>query len=523
MRPSKKKIVGVFLVMSGIIFSVSCQDYKIEKMANTAVFIAKDSTKENNSEEFYLWEKSNESSAGSITVNQLGYRKNDKKIAIVPAVDGINQFQVVTEEGKVVYTGELKRSYEDTEYEETLSYADFTSLKTEGTYYIMCGDTVASPIFEINNHVYDKLQQVALQPFIADLLEKESENEKVSLKARSKKVLIYNTDKTINVAGGWYTNTDEGRYVVSSCTALWNMMYLEQYYEEKFSSFKEGEDKKTLSLDDQIKEELNWLLKMQEKESGGVYHKVTSKTGEMDDTELTVSQISTCATADFSAIMAKGAMFFKHKDRKMSEKYLSASKKAWEYLKKNKDNQVFFNLSGMESKEYADAVDTDERFWAASELYLATKDQEYLEKMEKFFDSSKELDFGWKQVNGLAYYDLYVNGEKEGISIFTKIDEKLQSEVKSSMSNLEKGYRINASDTKKNYQYIVNRGVLLTLMKRADENPKIAYAEGTKHYLDFLLGANQKSDNVFADMTANNQDCSIELSSSLLLILQNLT
>ncbi|MDO5521391.1 MAG: glycoside hydrolase family 9 protein [bacterium] len=523
MRPSKKKIVGIFLVMSGIIFSVSCQEYKIEKKANTAVFIAKDSTKENGSDEFYLWEKSNENNSSNIAVNQLGYRKNDKKIAIVPNMEEAQEFQVLTEDGKVVYTGKLENTYQDSNYNETLSYADFTTINKEGTYYIMCGETIASPIFEISNHVYEKLEQAAMHPFIVDLIKEESGQKRVSLEERSKKVPICNdVSKKVNVSGGWYTNCDEGRYVVSSCTALWNMMYLQQYYQEKFTTFKDGEKKVAIHLEDQIKKELNWLLKMQEKESGGVYHKVTSKTGDTNDTELIVSQISTCATADFSSIMAKGAMFFKHKDDKLSEKYLKASKKAWEYLNKNEENQVFFNRNGIESKEYADAVDTDERLWAATELYLATKDEDFLKRMEKLYDPNSELDFGWKNVTGLAYYDLYVNGKKEDTPLYKKIDEKLQNGVKSSVEYLEKGYQINASDAKKNYQYIMNRGVLLTLMKRADQNSKIAYGLGTKHYLDFLLGANQQSDNVFSEVTANNEEPSIELSSSLLLILQNI-
>ena len=59
-----------------------------------------------------------------------------------------------------------------------------------------------------------------------------------------------------------------------------------------------------------------WMLKMQDKRSGGVYHKVTGLSFEgmvMPETvsdDLYIMPVSNCATGDFAAVMAMAARLY---------------------------------------------------------------------------------------------------------------------------------------------------------------------------------------------------------------------
>ena len=71
---------------------------------------------------------------------------------------------------------------------------------------------------------------------------------------------------------------------------------------------------------DEARYELDWMLKMQDSASGGVYHKVTcanfpSTVMPQEETEqLILSPISTAATGDFAAVMAMAGRIYKDVD-----------------------------------------------------------------------------------------------------------------------------------------------------------------------------------------------------------------
>lgn len=154
---------------------------------------------------------------------------------------------------------------------------------------------------------------------------------------------IYGTDQKIDVSVGWHDAGDYGRYVVASSKAIADLL---SAYEDNKAAF--GDNFNILESGngipdvlDEVKYQLECMLKMQEPMSGGVYHKVTCANfpgyvmPEEEKEELIVSHISTTATADFAAVMAMGYENFRTIDISLAKKCLAAGEKAWTYLEKN--------------------------------------------------------------------------------------------------------------------------------------------------------------------------------------------
>jgi endoglucanase len=126
--------------------------------------------------------------------------------------------------------------------------------------------------------------------------------------------------------------------------------------------------------------ELEWMLKMQDSETGGVYHKVTCKQFDALDEmpqdeheELVLSPISPTATADFAGTMALASRFYPEK----KDILLAAAKRAWDWCIANPNAPNFKNPADIGTGEYGDSNNKDELFWAACELFIATGEEAY--------------------------------------------------------------------------------------------------------------------------------------------------
>ncbi|WP_178075620.1 glycoside hydrolase family 9 protein, partial [Pseudomonas sp. 2995-3] len=92
----------------------------------------------------------------------------------------------------------------------------------------------------------------------------------------------------------------------------------------------------------ECKYELDWMLKMQDETSGGVFHKLTTLNfpgldvmPENDNEALYLSPISSTATASFAAVMALSSRIYKSLDPNFSKRCLQASLLAWEWLQQH--------------------------------------------------------------------------------------------------------------------------------------------------------------------------------------------
>lgn len=310
-----------------------------------------------------------------ILTNQIGFRINDKKTAVVRA-DGGDEFSVVnadTEE--VVYTGTLSEPIENTSANETDRIADFSDLADEGTYYITCGDLDASYPFVIARNPYSELMDSAIRMFYLQRCGTEVVDDTYGHKAcHDSYATLYGTDETVYITGGWHDAGDYGRYTVAGAKAVADLMYAYLVNPDLFSD-SVGIPESGNGIPDILDEtryELEWMLQMQAPD-GGVYHKITCATfpgyvmPEKETKPLIVTPVSSTATADFCASMALAAEVYDAVDPKFAEDCRQAANRAWKYLEEHPEFN-FKNPSDISTGDYGDKSDADERYWAACQM-----------------------------------------------------------------------------------------------------------------------------------------------------------
>ncbi len=435
----------------------------------------------------------------SINVNQIGYGINNKKTAIFRDSSLDNMFDVVdVNSGKTVFTGDIKGSVQTSSAGETVAYGDFSSVTNPGTYKIVAANSGESYEFIIAENAYEKIFDDVVKMFYMQRcgseLTKKLADDFAHPACHDKPAIIHGTNKTKDVSGGWHDAGDYGRYVVPGAKAAADLMLAYEDYPEVFDDnlgIPESGNGVTDVLDE-VRYELDWLLKMQDESSGGVYHKVTTLNfggmvmPEEEKEALYIMPISNCATGDFAAVMAMAARVYGNFDKTFANKCLSAAKTALAYMERNDNKGGFKNPSDVSTGEYPDGNDADEYFWALSELYKTTGDSSYHEKLKKLNVESLEDGMGWQAVTLYGCY-AYLNSKNTDVSFKNKVQNKFNSYLNSVENNINTdGYYSSMGDV---YPWgsnmaLANNGMVLFM---ADKN------DLAKTQLDYLLGANSTS------------------------------
>ncbi len=338
-----------------------------------------------------------------IMTNQVGYRPDAQKTAVFRNVSNETSFSVVNAStGAVVHTGELYGETENLYAEETDWLGDFSAVTEPGKYYITCGNLDDSYEFEIAEDVYgnlldDSVKMLYLQRCGCQVVDSEFGHPA----CHTSMATVYGTSETIDVSGGWHDAGDYGRYIVPAAKTIADLLYAYETAPELY-----GDDtgipesgNGTPDILDEARYELEWMLKMQAS-NGGVYHKVSCATfpgyimPQNETAQLIVTPVSTTATADFCASMALAYEFYCDIDKSFAESCLSAAEKAWSFLEAN-PNLIFVNPEDIVTGAYNDTKDTDERYWAAAQMYRATGGQTYLDYLNS---TSAKTGLDWALV-----------------------------------------------------------------------------------------------------------------------------
>ncbi len=266
---------------------------------------------------------------------------------------------------------------------------------------------------------------------------------------------------------------------------------------------------------------LEWMLKMQD-DDGGVWHKQTSTHFSdfvMPQDDTLPSEVigtgsapfkSTCATADLAAVAAIAARAYAPFDKKFAAQNLAAAKKAWEWAEQN-PNVTFKNPPGVSTGEYGDNNCSDERLWAAAELWRTTGEpaynQYFLSNYKSFTDLLRKPDVeSWKQVApmGLWTYALSTRkgaGTKAVAEIKQLTTAAAQQVVEETAKNsyhvslLTKDYVWGSNGVAANY------GMQLLVANTFSPNP--AFTNTALDNLHYLLGRNTFSLSWVTQLGAN--------------------
>ena len=476
-----------------------------------------------------------------ISVNQEGYRPSDPKTVFIRLQDvqntgssdaaqtpgdeslkGVEELSVIDESGEEILSLSAGESFYDAPSGAQMQRADFSALTQSGTYRIRAlrgEQEVLSEPFEIDEYPYDDLLKSAVQ-----MLYLQRCGTEVSLPddpdaepfahgiCHSTPALIYGTDQTKDVSGGWHDAGDYGRYVVSGAKAVADLFLAYEQY---------GLDSDDLGIPesgngvpdalDEARWELEWMLKMLDEESGGVYHKVTCRSfpGEVrpeeETDELVICPVSVTATLDFAAVMAKAATLYEPYDPDFAKTALEAAKKAWNYGREHENGDGFHNPPEVSTGEYPDSNAQDELLWAAAELYLAGVLSS--DEAAAGLDSFPGHGLGWQCMSDYALLDLAfaLSAEDEGEeaqSGAASEEETISSLAKQAETNLEEYGRQLMNQVGSDGYYLTlggdypwgsnmnaaNHAVLLSAAARLTGEE--SFGRCAKQILDYLLGAN---------------------------------
>ncbi|MBN2618834.1 MAG: glycoside hydrolase family 9 protein [Spirochaetales bacterium] len=420
-----------------------------------------------------------------IAINQVGYLPNElKKVKITTNKETFNVVNSKTNE--VVYNGKFSIGIDDPASGDTVYTGDFSDLKLDGTYYIEVPELGKSYTFTIGANVYSSLYKGVEDVFYVQRCGEDLGSiagDWAHKACHTSMATIYGTTEKLDVSGGWHDAGDYGRYVGPGAKAVADLLLSNNLTEKLLS---------------EAKYELDWMLKMQDKKTGGVYHKVTtpafigSVMPDTNSTELVISPISSTATADFAAIMAFSSRVYEKTATADAKKMLTASIQAWNWLEENPVYPGFVNPQGITTGEYGDPQDGDERFWAAVELYLSTGEEKYLEFAKNSFNQNKWDGMGWQDIGtyGVISY-LFWDKKDKDVEFYNILKNHfIESVEKISEMSKKDGYGISLG---MNYPWgsnevVADNGCRLMYGYQLTENE--LYRNQALDHLNYLLGAN---------------------------------
>ena len=344
-----------------------------------------------------------EPSAPAIRVNQVGYLPLGEKYAYVAdfpealTADVGTRFEVRSAaNNEIAYAGALSLvdAHERFVSGEKVLRADFSRLWRPGQYYLVVntGGIDPSPAFEVAWGLYEpalrdatryffyQRQGIAIEePFAEGFARGLGHPGDTTARMRS-------TGAVRDVSQGWYDAGDYGKYTPFAAAPIVDL--LDAYGRFPFvfgddSNIPESGNGKP-DLLDEVKWELDWLLKMQDAESGGFYHLIYPNNCPADGSSCKPEDFTeqrfvedlmggapnvrpTASTAKAVAALAHASRSYRHYDGAYADRLLAAAEAGWAYLQANPQNIPATGFNGEQS------TDDAERLWAAAELFRATK------------------------------------------------------------------------------------------------------------------------------------------------------
>ena len=337
-----------------------------------------------------------ETPSPSIKVDQVGYPRSGRKIALV-SVPATTFVVKRTSDNATVFQGKLSSSAADALSGDTLQAADFSALRDPGRYYLEIPGAGRSWPFSVGDDVFSRTFYLAVRAFYGqrcgtavDLGPEFPGYTHAACHLQGSFHASSGKGGPRDNIGGWHDAGDYGRYIVNSGITTGTLLWAWELFRTKLVRVNLNIPETgngTPDLLNEIRWNLEWMLKMQD-DDGGVWHKQTSDHFPgfvMPEDDPLPSVVigtghapykSTCATADLAAVAAIAARVYQTFDPDFAARNLQAARGAWVWTERY-PNVTFSNPPGVSTGEYGDADCGDERLWAAAELWRTTGEPTY--------------------------------------------------------------------------------------------------------------------------------------------------
>ncbi len=455
-----------------------------------------------------------------IKVCQVGYLVDETKIAILTSETQGNVVVHNSDSDEIVASLPVGAISLDSDTGDSTRVIDLTEVSKPGRYYLMVPGVGRSFDFSVGNDVFSRTFQLSMFFYTgqrcgtAVRLGGEFGNYRHAECHVSEAHFDVSTGRTgkRSLAGGWHDAGDFGRYSINSGISMGTLLWAYELNSEKLRDVDLMLPEKTGSLPDMLTEirwNLDWMLKMQD-ESGGVWHKATtakfpgSILPESDSARMLIvgsgeaPYLTTQATCNLVAVAAIAARVYRPFDPDYANRCLSAARLGWAWLEKSPDSHFRANPKGIETGAYEDDDASDERLWAAAELFRTTGDANYHEyflsnfrRFQPMFNSG--FPHEWRKVHALALYGYALESRKE---VDPKAQQVIRQEALTAADEivarvLKNDYRVPLKTD--NYIWgsnalVANYGMMLRLANRI--SPKREYVDAAQDSLHYLLGRN---------------------------------
>ncbi|MEN9355383.1 MAG: hypothetical protein RL318_2708, partial [Fibrobacterota bacterium] len=352
--------------------------------------------------------------------NQIGYLPRFGKRFLVTNPGTETEWSLLDEKGKAAVFGKLVPSGRWDLSGDTMAMGDFSRWTKPGTYRLSVGDTVSSP-FRIGAGLYRETLLKAVRSYwfqrastglpekLAGPWARPAGHPDTGLSLHE----VPGATGTRDVQGGWYDAGDYGKYVVNAGYTLGLLMdrhgldpMLVKDGELRIPESGNGRS----DLLDEIKWELDWILRMQDKDGGFFFKVATLKWDGMIMPHEAIAKRhiigkSTTSTLNGTAVLARAARLYADIDAPFAKKCLSQARRGWDWAVKHPSVEAPSETGG--SGGYGDQEFRDEFLWAATQLWLATGEARFKTKAEELTPALPPLPAShWRDVRNLAWMEM---------------------------------------------------------------------------------------------------------------------
>lgn len=451
---------------------------------------------------------------------QVGYLPNETKFAIVTAPVGGDAFVREAQTGKIVLKTVIGEPKDDPDSGDMVRSVEFSSVKKPGEYVVDIPGVGTSYPFRIGKEIFARPFRLAMRSFTGQrcgtAVSLAPDFPQYKYNACHTEIGQYHPSSgkegTRDISGGWHDAGDFGKYIVNSGITTGTLLWAFELYEPKLKGIKldlPESGNKVPDMLDEIRWNLDWMLKMQDTD-GGVWHKATSANFPgmiMPNADKQPTLVigtgrapfkNTTATADFAAVCAIAARVYRKFDRPYADRCLKAAEQAWDWLQKTPDHNFTRNPAGIGTGGYGDNDPKDERLWAAAELYRTTGHEAYNTYFKANYGKisptlSADSAQGWGNVGNMAMFTYLLSNRKDADKLAL---ERIKTDALVAADGIadriaKNGYRMPL--TSKEYYWgsnsvVANYSMMLLLADRIQSKP--LYKNAALDGLHYLLGRN---------------------------------
>ena len=315
-----------------------------------------------------------------IMVNQVGYSIGSEKAIVFRGQNLPKNFGIYElESGKKVFSGEILKGVYNKELDEYDSMGYFTDFGVEGSYFVSTDVVGESYSFTIKENAFKEAFDEACKKYYINrcgiALSESYAGENAHSACHTQPAHLQEDPSTeIDVTGGWHMDGSAGRDAALGSNIAENLLLA---YEMNPSAFTDElgipeSGNGIPDILDEVKYEVDWLLKMQDPRTGGEYGAALTdpvRGGEAINTPVIVSPVSMEATISFASMMARFSYTYQQFDDEFARQCLKAADRAYSCFLNNQN-----------------AADNTAAFKAAAQLFRATGSESYNEVLSAYFN-----------------------------------------------------------------------------------------------------------------------------------------